>query len=43
MTDTATTPSEPLPGRTGQWELVMVVDTRAQVATKAHSFAVATL
>ena len=43
MTDTTAASSKLIHGRTGPWEIVKVVETHAQVATKAHSFAVATL
>jgi hypothetical protein len=38
-----TTPSRLIQGRTGALGIVMGLDTHAQVATKAHSIAVATL
>jgi len=38
MTDTATTPSKLIQGRTGSWEIVMGLEIHAQVASKAKLF-----
>jgi aspartyl-tRNA(Asn)/glutamyl-tRNA(Gln) amidotransferase subunit B len=38
MTDTATTPSKLIQGRTGSWEIVMGLEIHAQVASRAKLF-----
>ena len=38
MTDTFTTPSKLIDGRTGPWEIVMGLEIHAQVASKAKLF-----
>ena len=38
MTDTATAPTNLIQGRTGAWEIVMGLETHAQVASKAKLF-----
>ncbi|MFN7618741.1 MAG: Asp-tRNA(Asn)/Glu-tRNA(Gln) amidotransferase subunit GatB, partial [bacterium] len=38
MTDTATSPSKLIQGRTGSWEIVMGLEIHAQVASKAKLF-----